>query len=230
MSSDFNPEEEHRRSEADILMLRVGLSLIDDSRHSDGFETDEGKLGARVGELLESLRGEGAHAEQATVESTPLDRERILLSVPTGEHSSDSAVLRADGVLLEEYSSIAITAEAVNTATLSKKQEEELQQARASYEARMRRLQFRGERFLRVLTGEPQPGSAVQLLAAELFEDGLVVHYTYDQAPESIESLILSEALRARGAIRARATPIGREVRPGRPDGVVRPRRARGRA
>jgi hypothetical protein len=193
MSFGLDPEEERHRSAADILMLRLGLALIDDARHSDGFEADEVKLEARVGELLESLGEDGAHTEQATVEATPMDRERVLLSAPTGEHSSDSVVLRVDGVLLEEYSSIGFKAEAVDTAELSPKQEEELRQAQERFEARMRRLQFRGERFVRVLTAEPQPGSAIQFLAAELFEDGLVIHYTFDQTPESIESTVLSE-------------------------------------
>lgn len=200
-----DPEDERRRGEANILLLRVGLALIDDARRDGGFETDETKLAARVGELLESLGAESASGNEAPVQATPLEQDRVLLKAPTGEHSADEVVLRADGILLEEYSSIGIKAEAVDPTELSAEQEKELQKARAKFEARMRRPRFRGERFLRVLTAEPQSGSEVQLLAAELFDDGLVVHYTFDQATESIESIMpteLSEDLEVRSGFR----------------------------
>jgi hypothetical protein len=191
-----DPEDERRRMEADILLLRVGLALIDNARRDGGFETDETKLMARVGELLESLGAGSASGNEAPVQVTSLERDRVLLKAPTGEHSADEVVLRADGILLEEYSSIGMKAEAVDPA----EQEEEMREAQAKFEARMRRPRFRGERFLRVLTAEPQSGSEVQLLAAELFDDGLVVHYTFDQTAELIESIMsteLSEGLEA---------------------------------
>lgn len=187
------PEDERRRMETDILQLRVGLALIDDARRDGGFEIDETKLAARVGELLESLGAGSPSGNEAPVQATPLEPDRVLLKAPTGEHSADEVVLRADGILLEEYSSYGMKAEAVDPTELSAKQEEELREARAKFEARQRRPRFRGERFLRVLTAEPQSGSEVQLLAAELFDDGLVVHYTFDQAAESIESIMSTE-------------------------------------
>lgn len=195
-----DPEDERRRMEANILLLRVGLALIDDARRDGGFETDETKLTVRVGELLESLGAGSASGNEAPVQATPLERDRVLLRAPTGEHHANEVVLRADGILLEEYSSVDISAEAVDPSELSAEQEEELREARARFEARMRRPRFRGERFLRVLTAEPQSGSEVQLLAAELFDDGLVVHSTFDQAAESIESIELTELSDGLGA------------------------------
>ena len=200
-----DPEEERRRTEASMLLLRVGLGLIDDARHGGGFETDETKLAARVSELLESLGAWSTSEGDAPVQATPLERDRVLLSAPTGEHSADEVVLRADGILLEEYSSIGVELEAVNPTELSAEQEEELREARARFEAHMRQPRFRGERFLRVLAAEPQSGAEVQLLAAELFDDGLVVHCTFDQAPESIEPIMpteLSEGLKAGPGLR----------------------------
>jgi hypothetical protein len=207
MNVRFGPaaEDDRRRVEADILLLRVALALIDDARRDGGFETEGTKLAARVGELLKSLGAASASRNEAPVQATPLERDRVLLKAPTGEHSADEVVLRADGILLEEYSSFGIEVEAVDPTELSAKQEEELREARAKFETRLRRPRFRGERFLRVLTAEPQSGSEVQFLAAELFDDGLVVHYTFDQAAESIESIMsteLSEGLEAGSGFR----------------------------
>ena len=179
------------------------LAMIDDVRHTNGFETDEAKLAARVGEILESL---GAVSEdEVPVQAKPLEKDRVLLSAATGEHSADEVVLRADGILLEEYSSVRFAFGGVDTTELSPEQQDEMREAQAKFETRTRRPRFRGERFLRVLTAEPQSGPEVQILAAELFDDGLVVHCTFDQATESIESIMpteLSEVLGAGSGLR----------------------------
>lgn len=207
MSPSFEPDpaEERRREEAGVLMLRVGLALIDDARRGDGFETDEAMLTTRVGEILEALGAGSWSPEEAPIRAAPEDRNRVLLSAPTGEHSSDSALLRSDGILLEEYASVGIKVEEADTSELSPEQEEKLREARARFEAQMRQPRFRGNRLLRVLTMDPQSGSEFQLLAVELFDDGLIVHYTFDQDPESIESTMLDqmpESLEQRTGIR----------------------------
>lgn len=190
MSSDFlpDPDQMRRQEEAGVLLLRVGLVLIDDARRGEGFEIDEAKLTTRVNAILRTLGAETPDPAEAPVQATPEDRERVLLTAPTGDGTSTSSLLRADGVLLEGYSSMSVSMEAVDTAELSPEQEEDLQRIQESYEAQMRLPRFEGRRFLRVLTTDPQPGAQVQILAVELFDDGLAVHYTHDQNPESLES------------------------------------------
>jgi hypothetical protein len=187
---ELDLEDERRREEAGVLLLRLGLALIDDARHGEGFETDEDKLAARVDEILDELGATSSNSDEAPVRATPQDRDRVLLSTPTGERGSDSALLRIDGILLDEYTSIAISAEAVDTTDLSPEQLEELRQAKARYEALMQRPRFRGECFRRALAVDPQPGSDIHILAAELYEDGLIVHYTFDDDPELTESRV----------------------------------------
>lgn len=195
MSSGFQPDpgQNRRQEEAGILLLRVGLALIDDARRGDGFETDEAKLTARVGEVLGSLGARSPRQGEPAVRARSEDRDRVLLSAPTGEGTETSSLLRADGVLLEGYSSISISAEEVDMVELSPEQHEELRRAQEAYEEQMRH-RFEGKRFLRALTVDPQPGSLVQILAVELFDDGLVVHYTHDQEPESIEPKSVSDS------------------------------------
>jgi hypothetical protein len=188
--SGFDPEDERSREESGVLLLRVGLALIDDARHGDGFETDEVKLAARVDEVLDELGANDSDSDETPVQVTSEGHDRVLLSVKTDEHSSDSALLRADGILLDEYTSFGFgsSAHAIDADELSPEQQEELRRARADYEARMKRREFHGAHFRRVLTAEPQSQSGVQILAVELYADGLIVHYTFDQDPESTES------------------------------------------
>jgi hypothetical protein len=204
MNPDFLPDPDQMRhqEEAGVLLLRVGLVLIDDARRGDGFETDEAKLTARVNKILEDLGAGAPNSAEAPVQATPEDRERVLLTAPTGKGTSTSSLLRVDGVLLKGYSSITVSLEETETTELSPEQEEELRRAQERFEAQMRLPRFEGKRFLRALTADPRPGSAVQILAVELFDDGLAVHYTHDQSPESIESDRMLEAFEPWAGVR----------------------------
>lgn len=189
MSFEREAEEERRRAEAGIVMLRVGLALLDDARRGGGFEVDEARLASRVEEILGALRAAGTNPRGAIVEATPRDAERIQLSTATGESSSDDAVLRTDGVLVEQYSTIGMSAEIeiAGAEEPSPEQEEQMRLAMARFEAKAMRPHFEGRRFLRALPCDPLPGAEVQVLAAELFDDGLVVRYTFDRKPQPPE-------------------------------------------
>jgi hypothetical protein len=188
-----DPEEARRQAEAHLLLLHVALALIDDARRLGAFETDEEKLAARVAALADEL---GSGARPATserdgrVEATPLSADRIELSADFSESSSVFETLRADGVLLGGGTSMSISAQTIDEAELSPEEAEEMRQAVAEFEARQARPQFRGEHFLRALAAEPQPDAEFQILAAELFDDGFLVHYTHDQEPGSLESIV----------------------------------------
>jgi hypothetical protein len=117
-----------------------------------------------------------------------MDAEHVRLSARLDENGSVGAVLRTDGVLLEENTTVGVSAEEIDPAELSAEEKEELWAARERYEAMMRRPQFRGGQFRRALPAEPQPGSEVRILAAELFDDGLIVHLSYDETEEDSEA------------------------------------------
>jgi hypothetical protein len=187
-----DPEEQRRQAEAQLLLLRVALALVNDARQLGAFETDEAKLRARVAELAEELGGgvqPPESGQEAPVEATPLTADRLSLSVRFGESVSVVETVRADGVLLDGGTTMSVWAQSVDEGELSPAEAEEVRQAVVEYEAWRARPQFRGEHFLRALAAEPQPDSELQVLAAELFDDGLLVHYTHDQEPESLESI-----------------------------------------
>lgn len=190
MSPAFEPDlaEERHQNEAEIQMLRVGLALIDDARHGQAFETDPEKLAARVDEILTAFAGENPGSAAVRVTATTEDGDRVLLSAETGRGSATSALLGVDGILLEEFNSIGFSAEAVDPVELSPEEQEELQKVQERFKAAMEVPQFRGERFIRALATNLQPESDMQILVVELFEDGLIVHYSFDENPESSES------------------------------------------
>lgn len=192
MRPEFDPDEMRRRDEARIVMLRVGLALIDDARRGGGFETDERKLTARVEAILASLHAAGTNPGRVIVEATPQDPEHVRLSTPT-RHGSSVAVLRADGVLLEQGTTMGVGLATVEVDELSPKEQEEMEAAQAEWLEQVQREVFQGKRFLRALPLDPQPGAEVQLLAAELFDDGIVVHYTLEQTQDEFEARCVVE-------------------------------------
>ena len=194
MSPGFeqDPQERRRQAEAELLLLRVALVLIGDARRTGAFETDEEKLAARAAELAAELAGgepEGGSAAEPLVRAMPLTADQVSLSAPFGPASTEQT-LRADGVLLGGGTTVSFGAQTVDKAGLSPEETEEMMRAVAEFEAKQARPQFGGARFLRAVVPAPQPGAEVQVLAAALFDDGLLVHYTHDQEPEDLESIM----------------------------------------
>lgn len=195
-ASGPEPEEERFREEAGVLMLRVGLAMIDDARRTNGFETDKARLAVQINKILSSLgSGESTGGQAPPVTVTPIDAERVRLSVLLDQSLSEGAVLRTDGVLLEEYVSFGISAEAVDPGELAPKEREELRAAQKRFEARMRAPEFQGGHFLRALPVEVRPGSEIQILAVELFDDGLVIHFSHDEAEQLPLELLVEDDL-----------------------------------
>lgn len=188
----LDPEQQRRQTQAHLLMLRVGLALLDDARRLGGFETDEKRLSARTAELVAELVGvlpADPPGDEAPVQAIPLDADRVLLSASYEDSTSVGATLRTDGVLLDEGVTIGVSLEPVDESELSPEELEQMREEMAKFEAEQKRPQFGGGRFLRALAVEPQPGSEVQVLAAELFEDGLIVHHSFNREPGSLKSI-----------------------------------------
>lgn len=188
-----DPEEQRQRAAADLLLLRVALGLLNDARGRGNFETDQARLDARVVELVDELNGyllTSAPPEAQPVQAAADGPDRINLSVAFGESSAIVATLRSDGVLLEQGVTAELRAESIDESKLSPIELEELKRAQTEFQAAQSRPQLSGERFLRALAADPQPDSEVQILAVELFADGLLVHHTFDQEPVSLDSAV----------------------------------------
>ncbi len=194
----LEPEEQRRQAATDLLMLRVALALLNDARRVGRFESDQNMLNARVAKLVEELDDHPSarlSPETATVQAMLLAPDQISLSASYSESSAVVATLRSDGVLLDQGTTVEVSAERVDESKLSQDKRDEMNRAIAEFEAKRARPQFSGRRFLRALSVEPQPNSEVQILAVELFDDGLFVHYTFDQEARSLESLMTDDPL-----------------------------------
>jgi hypothetical protein len=176
-------------------MLRVGLALIDDGRRHGGFETDQKKLGSRTAELVEELGVKSYPFNSGGgVAATPLDSSRIILSAPYSETGAVTVTLRVDGVLLDEGGTIEAALAGVDE--MGDITPEELEETTRAEERLGASPSFSGERFLRAVAGDPQPEREVQILATELFEDGLLIHYTFDRQSEEPQAPLSREVPR----------------------------------
>jgi hypothetical protein len=180
-----DPEQQRRQSEADLMMLRVGLALIGEARRGGDFGTDETALAARVAELAEELgAAPSPDPERPAIEVELLRPDRIGLSARFDARSSQHAGLTIDGILFDQGTVGRVTAVPIDREKLSEDEREDLDRRRAEWDQRMARLtQFTAARFRRAVAAPPRPGAADRILAVLLFDDGFFVDHTFDKDP-----------------------------------------------
>jgi hypothetical protein len=188
--SESDPERRDRDAHANELLLAVAARLLGEARLAGAFPTAERGLTDFAAEISLELAGD-EHVLAAPDERTDLPRAdyKVVLSHPEPgsisvgcwyDNYGDRARLRIDGVLEEQLSSFGVRFDdAADRVELPPVEQEVMSVARAR-RREADRPRFRGEEFLRALPVEPRPGAAVQILAVELYGDGLVVHHTYD--------------------------------------------------
>jgi len=183
-SQERTPEHERQEAAASLLLNRVALGLIQDARHRGGFGADETSLQARAASLATKLGKGRAEAEVKLRRGGRID---LTVTLDAGFHAW--AELRDDGVVLSggwggpsrEWT---LRPEDMTPEELEQERREEL-----AREAARAKPKFRGKRYLRTLTAAPQPGAAEQILAVELYADGLIVEFTYDTELRSAEQM-----------------------------------------
>jgi hypothetical protein len=198
-----DPEQQRRQSHANVLMLSVGARLLASARIEGGFRPEE-----EMSALLEGIRSglqADEHLTMAEDDWADLPRRdyKVLLGDPEpdaiglschyGSHSL-FARLRIDGVLDHQGHGMGIgfhdpeqrvelTAEEQEVMRLAF----ESDQVEAGAEEPTRpRERFDGTELHRVLPVPRQQGSPVQILAVELYDDGVVVCFAYDD-PVDVE-------------------------------------------
>ncbi len=190
LRSKRTPEHEHRRAAASLLLNRVALGLIQDARSHGGFGEDEAALRSHAVQLAAKLAGDtGAEPERDPVELELRSGGRIELSVPFDGEFREWAELREDGVVLgggTEGPSRTWTRKTEDMEPWEKEAQEREDLARKAARGKPK---FRGKRYLRTLVPSPQPGAEERILAIELYDDGLIVEFTYDTEPLSEEKL-----------------------------------------
>jgi hypothetical protein len=202
-----DPEQQRRQSRANLLMLSVGARVLASARIDGGFRPEAEMLA-----LLEEIRS-GLQADEHLIMDDDDDwpglprrdfkvflrdpePDAIHLSCHYGSHSL-FARLRIDGVLDEQgygmgvslddpEQRVELTAEEQEVMRLAFESGQEEAGAEGPTPAGER---FDGTELHPVLPVSRQQGSAVQILAVELYDDGLAVCFAYDD-PVEVESNI----------------------------------------
>lgn len=186
-----NFEYWRRKAHVEELLLLVAARLLGEARLTGAFPTEEDALvpfAARITAELDEDEHVVAPGEDWSrlpifdykVALRGPERASIQISCHCGDHS-ESGRLRIDGVLDEGASGagvdfdewlepVPLEREVLRRAAESESVEPELGAGR----------RLRGEEFVRAVPVPPQPGAAAQVLAVELYGDGLIVRFSVD--------------------------------------------------
>ena len=173
-------------------MLAVAARLLGEARLAGAFPTGDGALAAFAARIAPELEpdehividkdddGDLPRSDYKLVVSAE-ERDSVGLSCRYGAHSIFGR-LRMDGVIDEGGFGVGVSFDDPEARIeLSPVEQEVLTLAFA--EKRRQggtRSVFAGAEFLGALAVPPQTGAAVQILAVELYDDGLLVSFTYD--------------------------------------------------
>jgi len=185
-----DPEQRRRDAHANELLLAVAARLLGEARLAGAFPTGERALADFAAEVsLELHADEHVLAGPDERADLPRDDFKVTLRDPRPDavgiscwygSQGDHGRLRIDGVLDEQGGSVGVRLDDATQRVELSPAEAEVMKLALARKREADRPRFRGEEFLRALPVEMQPGAAVQVLAVELYGDGLVVHYTYD--------------------------------------------------
>jgi hypothetical protein len=188
-----DPAQRRRQAHANELMLAVAARLLGEARLAGAFPTAPGVLGSFAARITPEL-GDDEHVltDGEAAGDLPRSDYKVVLGEPEPSavgiscrygHHGDFGRLRIDGVLDEQGGSVGVSADdPEQRVELPEFEQEVMMRAmeRQREAGGAEQIAFRGEEFLRALAVPPQPGAAAQVLAVELYGDGLEVHYTYD--------------------------------------------------
>jgi hypothetical protein len=183
-------EEERRQSEAVALLLnRVVLGLLADARRAGGFGDDAAALESRAAALTERFLDPAALPGKVSATLKLRKGGRIELRVGEDKGFHASAEVREDGYVLGGGTGRSSPAVVIKPADMEPWEREEEDRRKAARQAAKGKRKFRGRRYLRTVVAPPQPWAAEWILAAQLFDDGLIVDFTYDTGEPTEEEL-----------------------------------------
>ena len=196
----FAGDHQGEQEAASILLLRVALRLLGEARLRGGF-SHEADLAERAATLADELTGGAASPDprRAHVEVDLIRPDRISLAAWFREDSATTESLMLDGTLYGGATVGSVTAAKVDPEDLSAEERADLDRRQAEWRAELeRQQQFTATRFVRAVAAPPQPGSAMQVLAVLIYEDGFYVENTYDKEPQSFNPDMNAEQFFAR--------------------------------
>lgn len=190
-------EELRRQAEAAGLLLnRIALALLDHTRRAGAFDEEEAALLSRAEGLAERLADTTALDDGVEIELR-LRRDGLIeltVGIPDAVHAQ--ATLRGDGFIESSSTRWQGESRSIRPENMEPWEREEERRRQLADEEARGKPKFHGNEYLRTVAAPPQPGAAERVLVAELYDDGLIVEFTYEPEP-------LSHAQMERGA----ATP-----------------------
>jgi hypothetical protein len=199
-SRSVDAEQQRRQARANELMLAVAGRLIGEARIAGAFPTGDAALGAFRTRLVPEF-ADDEHIVLAGEDRLELPRsdykleleaevDSVRLSCRYGSHGI-SGRLRLDGAIVEGLFSVGVSFDdPAQRVELPPADAHAMAKAIAAMEEdQTTAADFRGEELRRALAVQPQRGAPVQILAFELYGDGLVVRYTYD-SPVMVQAAI----------------------------------------
>jgi hypothetical protein len=195
----IDAEQQRDQAHANELMLAVAGRLLGEARIAEAFPTGEalGAFRTRLApELADDehiiLAGEDWLEPPRSDYKLELEAEvdSVRLSCHYGSHGM-SGRLRLDGAIVEGLFSVGVSFDdPAQRVELPPADADAMAKAIAAMEEDgTTGSEFRGEEFKRALAVQPQLGAPVQILAVELYGDGLVVRFSYD-SPVMVQAAI----------------------------------------
>lgn len=180
-------------------MHLVATRLLAEARLRGAFLLEEDRLSAFLGAIDAELRGDEHIVLSAadTIELPRLDYKVVVgdpepnavgVSCYYGSHSL-FARLRLDGVLDEQGYGMGLSLDdPEQQVELSPAEQEVVRLASERMQGEgghgYGHATFLGSEFHRALAVQPQPGAAIQILAVEFYDDGIIVQHSYDDPIE----------------------------------------------
>lgn len=174
-------EEERREHDAiNLLLNRVALGLLADARHAGGFGEDEEALASRAIALTEGFVDPDSLPGEISVSLKLRRGGRIELRIGEDDGVHATAELREDGYVLGGSTGRSGPVVEVKPEEMEPWEREEHERRNLADKAAKGKPKFHGRRHLRTVAAPPQPEATLRVLAAELYDDGLIVDFTYD--------------------------------------------------
>jgi hypothetical protein len=193
-STDLDDLHDARGEAAHESMLRAALFLVAAARDRGSFPSDRATLEALLADISERVPA----LRLAYLPPEPRDEDwpdrdaPVLLVTPEGSdavglncswerHHFITATLRRDGRLVDEGFGVGVSADSENAVQLEEREQADLNEIGRRLHERglvgQEGPQFRGDRFLRTLSAEPQSNTPVQITGVDLYADGLIVNF-----------------------------------------------------
>jgi hypothetical protein len=193
-STDLDDLYDARQEAAHESMLRAALFFVAAARDRGAFPTEREGMEALLAEVSKRVPTlplaylppdpqdeDWPDRDSPVLLVTPEDSESLGLNCWYERGRNFTATLRRNGRLADEGFGFGVSADPENPLQLEDQQQADLNEIGRRLHERglvgQQGPEFRGDRFQRALTAEPQADRLVQITSVDLYADGLIVNF-----------------------------------------------------